>query len=422
MDETNTKTKSKYLTQEQIETFQNDGIIVIPNILTPQQIQTSLEKLQKTLLQYGVDTNDLQATGHNLVQLSSTNGSGGVLDLFYPGFRLDIATNESLFQATCELWEASFHHKKNECDSNGSGEGGNDDHESGNDNMKNNDEEWMYHPFGDFDCDKGYAYIDRIGYRLPTTMSEQIGQSIQQQQIEQGLKVKKKKKSRSAIQRSLTPHLDCCPDTIHSIEQKSKWRPIQCFVSLTDNLQPNTGGFEAVRGGFHKEFNSWASTRPNTIMKNTEISPPCIGEYTHMRPKEDAEVFSRVEHIPVTAGSAVLWDNRIPHANAYKNNSSEPRIVVYCSFLPDVEVNRIYARKQLEDYKLGRIPRDQWIDREKESEKSTDSNKVTNDKNKSESNNNENDDGDIAIYEEFHDVTSYKFSKLGRKLMMIDEW
>merc|ERR1711976_665564 len=72
----------------------------------------------------------------------------------------------------------------------------------------------------------------------------------------------------------------------------------------------------------------------------------------------------RVEHIPVPAGSAVLWDNRIPHANAYKNMSDQTRIVIYCSFLPDVGINREYAKKQLDDYLHGRIPRDQWIEKE----------------------------------------------------------
>ena len=57
-----------------------------------------------------------------------------------------------------------------------------------------------------------------------------------------------------------------------------------------------------------------------------------MGEYTHIRPKEDVDIMKRIKHIPVKAGSAVFWDNRIPHANAYMNNSDHSRIVVYCSF------------------------------------------------------------------------------------------
>ena len=232
----------------------------------------------------------------------------------------------------------------------------------------------QFHPFGKFDLEKGYAYIDRIGYRLPSTMAEIIGERLQNEREEgasNGTTCKKQsKRKNTAIQRSLTPHLDCCPQTYNNPSNKSKWRPIQCFVSLTDNLEANTGGFEAAPG-FHRNFHAWTRERsPSTITKrNTksgakskvQIDAPCVGEYTHIRPKEDAHVMKAVKHIPVRAGSAVFWDNRIPHANAYKNEGTSARAVIYCSFLPDVEINRDYVEKQLEDYRLGRIPRDQWI-------------------------------------------------------------
>jgi hypothetical protein len=55
------------------------------------------------------------------------------------------------------------------------------------------------------------------------------------------------------------------------------------------------GGFEAVRG-FHREFNAW-KRRPSVRKCGTtiaeEFSAPCIGEYTHIRPKEDDDVFRR---------------------------------------------------------------------------------------------------------------------------------
>jgi hypothetical protein len=98
----------------------------------------------------------------------------------------------------------------------------------------------------------------------------------------------------------------------------------------------------------------------------------------------------RVTHIPVRAGSAVFWDNRIPHGNSYRNDppthtgeggggcgddvahsanalgESGARAVVYCSFLPDVEVNRMFASRQLEDWMMRRAPRvgDRWIRRD----------------------------------------------------------
>ena len=390
------------LTKEQIETYRRDGILVIDEILTPIQLQAAQEGLHKTLLHHQVDTNNLPATAHHLQKLSSTNGSGGVLDLFYPRFKLDIGCNERLFRATAQLWEAAYCH-------NGESE----------EEMISRDKHYMYHPFGAFDCDRGFMYVDRLGYRCPTKLAEEVGAKIQASQ--QSLlvldeknhpqKTKKSKRKNAAIQRSLTPHLDCCPDTYYSSD-KSKWRPIQCFVSLTDNMEPNTGGFEAAPG-FHHKFHQWTKERPpSTLTKRdektgaksqVEVSAPCIGEYTHIRPKEDGQVMKSVQHIPVRAGSAVFWDNRICHANAYTNESDVARAVVYCSFLPDVPVNRVYAEKQLEDYTKRKFPRDQWI------------NIADDDDDDDDSNNN--------MEEECHDGEyEYNFSDLGRKLMKIEDW
>jgi Protein of unknown function (DUF1479). len=380
----------KVLSQDQIDTFIRDGVLVVNDILTPQEVATAKEGLHQTLLHYNVDSTDLPNTAHNLQQLSSTNGSGGVLDIFYPRFKMDIGTNERLFRATQQLWESAYAHdgqSEEELISIGK-------HEA-------------FHPFGKFDVHKGYMYIDRLGYRIPTKIAQEIGTKLLEEEDANdngSSKKSKKKQKKTAIQRSLTPHLDCCPDTFYSTNTKSKWRPIQCFVSLTDNLDPNTGGFEAAPG-FHREFHQWRKERkPSTISKmdkNTgvkvkqELPAPCIGEYTHIRPMEDENVMKSIRHIPVRAGSAVFWDNRIPHANAYRNDSDIARAVVYCSFLPNVPLNRQYAEKQLEDYLLKRKPRDTWIHIQEDGENSLESRKEGND---------------------------YSFSKLGRKLIKLEEW
>jgi hypothetical protein len=59
--------------------------------------------------------------------------------------------------------------------------------------------------------------------------------------------------------------------------------------------------------------------------------------------------------------SRVLFSS-IPHANAYRHAGTVPRAVVYCSFLPDVAINRSYVARQLQDWKAGLYPSgDQWI-------------------------------------------------------------
>jgi hypothetical protein len=305
---------------------------------------------------------------------------------------------------TCQLWKEAYCH----------------DGESLEDMLptteQDADNSFKWHPYGSFDCSRGHLvstdcskvikvdvqsysftdfvlvknkYIDRIGFRLPSKIAEQIGKEvIKEQPIDAKKPVRKKYRSRP-IQRSLTPHFDCCPETYHDITTKSKWRPIQCFVSLTDNFYPNTGGFEAVPG-FHRQFRAWTQNgRRHKVQNSSQAHPrPCVGEYTHINPTHDRDIMIRVKHVPVEAGCAVFWDNRIPHGNAYRNDPadcnpailnkidrSDPtamllrsgaRAVVYCSFLPDVDINRSFVCSQLEAWKLGRAPRvgDRWIKQE----------------------------------------------------------
>lgn len=198
------------LSTEQIQQFLTDGVLVVDNVLSKTEVENAITGLHKSLACHGVSPSvDDENSGRALQHLSSTNGSGGVLDIFYEDWKMDIATNEKLFAMTQDLWRSAY------------SPGG-----------QANEHSLWWHPYGPFDSNHGFLYIDRVCYRLPTTVSDDIGNKVN----------KDKKKKARAIQRSLTPHLDCCPDKL--FENTAKWRPIQCFVSLTDNLEKNTGGFE----------------------------------------------------------------------------------------------------------------------------------------------------------------------------------
>lgn len=171
--------------------------------------------------------------------------------------------------------------------------------------------------------------MDRIGFRIPTQIAESIGKQLYTASMaahpgtttesKRMMTSKRKDKRARPIQRSLTPHFDCCPETFDgTTERRGKWRPIQCFVSLTENMQPSTGGFEAVRG-FHREFRAWVKRGRRSIgVTHDDDAPskrgprprPCVGEYTHLDPTLDRDIMERITHIPVRAGSVVFWDNR----------------------------------------------------------------------------------------------------------------
>ncbi|KAL7526116.1 hypothetical protein ACHAXR_001327, partial [Thalassiosira sp. AJA248-18] len=154
-------------------------------------------------------------------------------------------------------------------------------------------------------------------------------------------------------------------------------------------------------------------------------------EYTHLSPSHDGDVMKRMLHIPVKAGSVVFWDNRTPHGNSYRNDpqptnssiadeengdenpssdtlgQSASRAVVYCSFLPDVPVNRSFVQRQLEDWKIQRAPRvgDRWIRQDGTNDV------VTNDVGADEN------DGD-----NFNPGEMQNLSELGERLVGIVEW
>jgi len=391
------------LPQDQIDEYLREGVLVVPNILSQQELRLALEGMKSSLHQRLITSKNKDTETSDQVdldeflldpsssssssssfdkvdlvdalrkfrdELSSTNGSGGVLDIFWDEWKLQlVAHNPKLWQATKQLWKAVY---------------------SDSEDIQDKDD-WRYHPYNKnetLDFDKGYCYIDRVGYRLPTSISEEWGDMLYEHDQkhqeansnENGIpSSKKKKKKFRSVQRSLTPHLDCCPNNLwgrtdcdgdngttnsnapNHTRPPQKWRPIQCFIALTDTLNKNEGGFECVPG-FHHEFHDWAKNRQIHGGESTSSSPSslCVGEYTHIRPTEERHIMDRVQHIRIQAGSAVFWDVRIPHANSYRNTTNRARQVVYCSFLPDIELNRSYVKNQLLSYQQNQPIRDQW--------------------------------------------------------------
>ena len=131
------------LTPDQINTYHRDGILVVHDLLSHSELLEARAGLANTLLkENGVDVCNLSTTGHNLINASSTNGAGGVLDIFYPDWKMKIATNERLFHMTCQLWKETY------CYSG----------EKGSDGILNEDEanSYKWHPYGKFDYDRGY--------------------------------------------------------------------------------------------------------------------------------------------------------------------------------------------------------------------------------------------------------------------------
>lgn len=275
--------------------FLTTGVAVIPAVLSAEEVLQARQAFHSFLLMEGVDTSRLEETAGALRGLSSTAGSGGVLDVFYESWQLALAENPRVFASLSQLWAASF--ARDNCDA-------------------------YRHPYGSFNPCKGYLYLDRLCFRVPDHVSAM-----------HSLTVGKKQRP---LQRSLTPHLDCCPHDLYASSNR-KWRPVQAFLALTDTLEKDQVRFESkitsigdnnsiihfislfMKGGFeaclgmHLEFDEWVRRR--AAGSSSGSSPPCVGQFTPIRPVEDADVMSRMQHVPCRAGDLVCWDFRTPHAN-----------------------------------------------------------------------------------------------------------
>jgi hypothetical protein len=244
-----------------IDRFIEDGVIVIPNVLDDAEVAAALASFKQSLQEKGCDCTNLDTTARSLGSLSSTYGAGGILDIFYEDWKLQLNEHPSVVSAIQSLWAATY----------------------ATHTAENPSAEYS-HPYGPFDPHQGYMYIDRVCYRIPSDISAQLG-------------ISKKKH----LQRSLTPHLDCCPHDMYG--KDSKWRPVQAFLCLTDTLLPEQGGFEACPG-HHKGFAEWAANR---LASPGTSAPPCVGDFTPIRPAEDRAVLEGVRHIPCKAGDLVCW-------------------------------------------------------------------------------------------------------------------
>ena len=328
------------LSSDEVKSFIDSGYLVIPGVLTDDEIQGIRDRFHLFLKSKGVNHNDLENSAENLSKLSSTGGSGGVLDVFYESFKLEVNENPKIFAIISQLFSETF---------------------------SSSTLPFYEHPFGQFDPNKAYMYIDRVCYRVSDGICQKFSNG------------------KKLLQRSLTPHLDVCPHKLY--DNINKWKPIQCFIALTDTLESNLGGFETCPG-FHRQFDGWMQHRKPAVHSNGSTAagnPPCVGSFSPIRPVEDADVIQQFQHISCRAGDLVCWDYRLPHANS-KFNFGDTREVIYLGFLPCIELNRRYAEEQLKRLNNNEVPTDQWHSSKRKEE------------------------------------CVHIFSTLGKKLLTIEEW
>jgi ectoine hydroxylase-related dioxygenase (phytanoyl-CoA dioxygenase family) len=312
------------LSAEQLAQYDQDGILVVPNVLSEEEIAAAIKGFDEhLLLKDKVDVTKLSETHTNKAGLG---GRSGLYELYLQPWKMKVHESEKAYQAITDLYSNFF--AKNI---------------AGYEN-----------PFAEhMDGSKAFLYIDRVNFRLPSSIKagEGLIQHVDcdpcnlygfylQDQKELDRVEKEMLQERAKDKTGLSDWRVWREGT----QQRGKWRPIQGFIALTDNLEANRGGFEAAPG-WHKKVES----------KFTKSENP-KGEFTALH--EHKDIVDDFKHIPYAKGSLVLWDWRTPHRNADRHEGDEPRRVVYQNYLPDVPVNRLYVKYQLHRFHKRAIPPD----------------------------------------------------------------
>jgi ribosomal protein S18 acetylase RimI-like enzyme len=100
----------RFLSESQIQAFLSDGVVVVPGVLDDSEVAETCRDMDDYLrTHHGVDAAALEATAQGLAALSSTHGAGGVLDVFYPDWKLRATLlNSKYSNAMADILQATY--------------------------------------------------------------------------------------------------------------------------------------------------------------------------------------------------------------------------------------------------------------------------------------------------------------------------
>lgn len=295
------------LTREQIEEYHKNGVLVIENVLTEEEIEAARRDLHKQLLTFGIDHDKVLNGEQKLNEDGRIKGSPS--KIFYGKWKIDVHLHDRVYAYVRALMEETYFMNTPPYN----------------------------HPFGE--TNDILPYIDRICWRLPDHIRQEGGLSLH------------------LDRNPFDPYLEKLYDKLDS-DYKSglkKWRPIQAFISLTDQFGSQSGGLRVVKG-FHTRIDQYFS----------KLKPECSsgGEFYRMGDKSHTLLQKELEPINAPKGSLVLWDNRLPHATTDLYEGFDSREVVYVGWLPNTNLNKKYWLEQAICIKKN-IPPPAYMDREK---------------------------------------------------------
>lgn len=256
------------ITDEQINEFIENGVVVIENVLNHEEINYYRKCFHDEISKLSYDYEDI-IINNNTEGIKFNEIKSKLNKSFYYKWKMELQSDKRIYDI--------FHKLLYNCAN--------------------------FYGFKVNENFKIYPFIDRIGFRLPDSIHKDGGLNL---------------------------HVD---------KIGKKFRPIQAFISLTDQLGSNHGGLQLV-----KKFHI-SSNLTHEQIKSLNL-------------KDNHELISKLNNINLKAGSLVLWDFRLPHKTNKNFISDDTREVIYLSYLPDTKLNYQYAKDQWNNYCNNTIPPD----------------------------------------------------------------
>lgn len=270
--------------QPYLDEFIENGYVVIPNVYTEDEIQLYRERFHESLEKHLGISHEKVISGLDKKIVGGRLNSP-VSNIFYGKWKLDITMNEEIYNIFKYITINTF----GKCEKTGN----------------------YHHPFKSFD--DVVPYIDHVCYRLPDNILKEGGLGL---------------------------HLDRNPHDPYLFKSTGlkRWRPIQGFITMTDHFTSQSGGLRVVKD-FHKDDEYFSKCD----IKDIEMTG---GEFCRMNGNVHKKVYDRLEPVIASAGSLVLWDNRLPHATSDDLIGFDTREVAYISYIPKTDINIKYLKDQ----------------------------------------------------------------------------
>lgn len=273
------------LTRDQLNEFVRTGLLVIPDVLTSDEVAAARTAFHAQLREHGVD-HDALLDGEQSPDALGVRMKSPAASFYARRWRLlEVSLAAQVVRCARQLIMATFGGRDAEI--------ARETDESG--------APLFGHPLGAFD--DVVFLCDRTNYRLPDSVRAEGG---------------------------LEMHID--RNAVDPFANLAFWRPVQAFVALTDQYGGESGGLRCVRG-FHARYNSY------DVARGEDPSALAKGAFNRLNTKRHSSLADACMPVDCPAGALVLWDNRLPHATAQKLRGRDTREVVYCNFVPNVPVN-----------------------------------------------------------------------------------